>query len=804
VFGSLFRSGLRSLARQKPQAVINILGFTVGLACCFLMYAYVARELSYDGFHENKASLYRITIASHQSDGSVSERSHRLPPALDDELTDFFPQIDAYSRYHYGVGTVRVDNETFREWVDLGDPSFLNMFTFPLIQGDKETALSEKGGVLLSRSYAIKFFETESALGKRLSISFANGERDFVVTGVVEDPPENSTIRFNILVDYAHLPLVRGEPGILQSWKHSITSLFVRLRDDAVLEEIETRMDDFYDTHCRNMEEVSQGSSISSAGHPRYSLGFQNVADMHFDPALGGVDPLRYYILLSICGVILLIVAVNATNIAISTASRRSVEVGIRKSNGASPRQLVVQFLSESLIVSLISIILAADLAFVALPAFEDMLGTSFQLADVFSVQNILALLATALLMGTLTGLYPSMMLARLRISSILQGRLDFRRRGALSITLLGLQFVLSIVLLVSVLVLSSQLRFINDKPLGYDHEGLLTIGLPGDKGRTLTRFRERAASHSDVYGITGCSSPFGSGVASNGVVKNGSKVNVYKYKVDQDFITTMRLNLIEGRDFSREFGSDSLGVIVNQSLVRALHIDDPVGNTIGGTPAHKFPNNLTILGVVSDFHFQSLHSPIRPVILHMYPDPRYDRINSIVIRISSDDPNRTIKFLASVWAEISPTEPFRYSFVADNLERHYRDEQRWSSITWYASGTAILMTCMGLFGMISITVVSRSREMAIRRMLGAGAGSLWFLLNRQYIWLIGVSSLLAWPVAYILMQRWLGNYAFRIALNLWLFLVPSLAVFVIATVTMGGYTLRAALARPIAFLRNE
>jgi putative ABC transport system permease protein len=803
---SYLRIAIRRLQRDKGHSFIKIFGLSLGIGSCLIIYLFVADELSFDKFHQNGDELYRLVQIQFDKDsGKETGYVDAMPTPVGPELIRSVPDIIRQTRFVTGQGIVRYRDKVFSETLTMVDPSFLEMFTFPFVAGDPRSALSDEHHLVLSRSLATKYFGDEDPLGQTMTVTSGQSSRDFIVTGIASDAPRNSTLRFDILIHFNNLPAVTNDPQILHDWTRWFCPLYVLLRPGATPGGVAPALDRF----CRQY----YGAIIERyfrEGHDPFRFGLQNIKDVHFDTRFAGATGLSTsYLLSAIALTILLIACVNFMNLSIGLSSKRSMEVGLRKVIGAGRRQLFRQFGGETLVASFLAVVMALMLAEFLLPKFNALAGKQLSLATFFGGAHGLALLAIAVFTGILAGSYPAAVMTSFQPVDIMRGKLKIGGRTALTRGLVVVQFALSVILGISAAVLGKQVKFMLNKDPGYVSKGLVAVltqeNEPFESERIYQRFRNETLSHGLIKGLTASNREFGFFLPGSTLELGERKVNYRFNRVDPDFLTTMKLNLIEGRDFSSRVGTDRDAIIVNKRFVEELGARFRLGENFGD-PSKGFPYDRRIIGVVADCHFSSLLREIEPLILYVGEDrsPRRNVFSRIIVRVEPERPEESLAVLENAWKRVSPDKPFVAYFQDDALEGLYGRERRWSAIVRYASVLSLSLACLGILGLTSVTLSRRVKEIGIRKVLGASAGQIMVMASGEFILLISVANALAWPVAFFVMRRVLDNYPYRIAITVPFFVLAWAASILVAVLTILYLAAQAAFRNPVGFLRYE
>jgi len=796
----------RNIRRQKVYSFIKIFGLSIGIAACILIYLFVVDELSFDRFHENSDRLFQVLQVRYDKDtGEETGRQQYMPTPTGPELKQTLPGIKHQTRYTQGSGAVRYKENLFRENIQLADSPFFEMFTFPLIKGDPDTALSSEHSVVLSRSTAEKYFSEEDPLGKMLTIIYGHVSKDYVVTGVAEDVPPNSSLQFDILIHFNNLPSVLNNPDILNNWARWYCPLFVQLQPEVSVELVEERLGQF----CTQYFSPKIQEYLNS-GYDPFTFGLERFKDVYLDTRISGNTGLSpSYILSAIALAILLIACVNFMNLSIGLSSARSMEVGMRKVLGAERRQLLWQFWGEALLISCMAVILGIMFAEFLLPQFNAMSGKQLTLATVFNGFHVLVLLAIAVFTGMCAGSYPSIVVSAFRPAEIMKGKLKVGGRTSLTKGLVVLQFVLSVILAISAIILGRQVSYMVNRDPGYVSEGLVVVMTQENEqeaSERLTRlYRSEVISHSQVQGLTASNREFGIFLPGSTLDRGERKIYYRFNRVNPHFLSTMKLKLAQGRDFSLNLAADRDAVIVNQRFMDELGPDYRMGDTLGNA-SRGFPYNCQIIGVIEDSHFESLRSEINPLLLYVgqAESPRRNSFSRIIVRVETGQIKETMDFLEKAWKKIQPDKPFVTYFQDDALKSLYNGEKRWSAIVQYASLFSILLACLGIFGLTAMTLSRREKEMGIRRVLGAKAEQIVYLATKEFIVLITLANVIAWPVVFIVMKKVLQNYPYRIPIGIHYFLLTGAASLLVAVLTILNLSLKSALRNPADSLRYE
>jgi putative ABC transport system permease protein len=800
VFKSYLKIALRNLAKQKIYSIINIMSLAVGLAGAILILLFVQNELSYDRFHDNADNLYRVFVIWHAEDGSI-ERTFRgitmpMGPAMEEE----FPEIRHSVRVSNDYATIRTEGKLFSEKVTQVDKSFFQAFSFPLIAGNPNSVFSQANALVLSENQARKYFGDANPIGRTLTLISGQDQGDFVVTGVSAQPPSNSTISFDILIDIESANGLNMNASWVDNWAGFAWQTYILVDGGSSADSILQKFPDFTKRHYAPFIEELRARKDWKGTKTPMSFGLQPLPRVHLDPYVTGSLNLNAVLILSGIGLIVLFIAcINFINLSIGRASARSLEVGMRKVLGAVRRQLIRQFWGEFLVITGLAVIAGLVLAELLLPTFNRLSGRSLSLGEMLQPANFLGLLALFIIVGVASGSYPALVMSRFRPVEIFRGKLRIGGKNPLTKALVVVQFFLSVFLIIATIIMGRQIHFMLSTDPGFDKEGVVVISTQepeAEAGNTVMKlFRERLSQQPNIVSVSGTSTRIGN-VGLYPFKKDGREVDVYQNRVDFDFFKTMGIEVVQGRVFSPQFATDTDGVVVNEKLLKELEIEDPIGRPLKG---YYIP--LTIIGVVRDYIIEDFRHSIIPALHHIKPNWG---ISQMLVRISPQNIFGTLSVLERTWRDIQPNKPFLYSFLDETMEAMYNEEKRWGAIVGYSSGLAVLIACMGVFGLTSIAVSRRTKEIGIRKVLGATVPQIITILTREFIWLVGIANLIGWPVAYLAMRALLNNYYYRISLGIQYFLLAGVLSLSVALLTTTFLAVRAAVVNPVVSLRYE
>ncbi len=787
----------RNLIRQKGFAIINVLGLTIGLTVSAVIILYIVHELGYDRFHENAKKIYRVTI-----NGEISGQKLNVAvtsPPFGPALVNDFPEVVDYTRINPPENALFAfdDGRYYEDDILYADSSFFRIFTIPLIQGDPETALAVPRSIVLTESLARKYFGEEFPVGKVLRY---NDQADLTVTGVCEDYPDNSHFTFKALISYSTLSEFRGQ-RFMTTWGNFSMYNYIMLEERTGLESLMAKMPEFLQKY---MSDEIQEADIS------FDVNLQPVTSIHLHSNLmaeiGSNSDISYiYILMAITLFILVLASINFMNLSTAKSANRAREVGIRKVCGSSRRHLVRQFIGESVLISLISLFIAFFLIELILPAFNNITGKNLDMQYILDWQLTLGFVVLAVLVGIFAGSYPAFYLSAFNPIRVLQGRLKAASSNSLlRNALVFIQFTVSITLVIGTVVIYRQLKYMQQKDLGFEPSNVIVIRLRNDETRTKGKIiKERFLSYPNVISASLTSGLPAGQLSGTGYFPEGYGDKdpwlIYGFSADPDLIEkTLKMKVIKGRSFNSEFATDSMAVLINEVLLKRLDWDDPIGRIINSDKDPPTPYR--IIGVVRDFHMQSLHQQINPVML------RFLRGNGnyLLVRLLSGATPRTLLALENAWEQINPEVPFDYYFLNERIEKFYVSEKKMGNIFVYFTIFALFIAALGLYGLATFISEQRTKEIGIRKALGSSIAEISYNLSRDFAKPVLLANLVAWPVAWFAMDKWLQNFSYRTDLALWVFPLAAIITLLLALVTVNVRTIRAASANPVNSLRYE
>jgi putative ABC transport system permease protein len=801
---------IRNLSRQKALSIINIAGLTIGLACFSLFLLYAINEFSYDRFHKNAANIYRLYDwwdFKGEKPRQGNERSSITP--LGPAMKQDFPEVENYVRLkESSTPFVRIADKTQTARLTFADPQILSVFSFPLLYGNKATALNDPHNIILTKEKALQFFGEVNAIGRHLDIKNDKEYESFIVTGIANNIPANSSIRFDMLGSFEKILQTNYGKESMNNWHMTIgIEVFVQLRKGSSLAKDQARMASFYSKYNNDDGEmlIKNGLWDGKGARPN-GWGLQPLLEMHTDTKIdqGAVSPKNIWILIAIATGVLLIACINFTTLAIGRSAGRAKEIGVRKVIGGQKKQLIGQFLAESLLLSFISAGLGLFLAYLLLPLFNQLAGVSLRLSFTEYPEMTGFLAGLIVLVGLLSGSYPALVLSRFKPIETLKNKIRVAGSNFFTKSLVTFQFVLSAGLIIVTIIMLQQISFMRTKDLGFAKENIIMIKTRGvDAKKAYPLFSQALQSEPSIIGIAASEIGLGANEGQMGgrYEYNENKKGVIVYPIDPGYLKVMGMRLITGRNFNPAIASDTINsIIVNESLVKDL---------LGLTPEQALNKQIkgkgdkakTIIGVSGDFNFEDLTRTVRP---QFFSYPADFNPSVFFVRIRPGDPSKALKVVESAWAGITSEFPLNYTFMDEKFARFYQAEQRWSRIVGWAGGISIFLACLGLFGLAALAAVNRTKEIGIRKVLGATVTNIAGLLSKDFIKLVIIALVIASPLAWYFMNDWLQDYAYRINISWWVFVLAGVMAIGIALLTIGFQAVKAAVANPVKSLRTE
>lgn len=807
-----FKIALRNLGRQKILSFINVSGLSIGLACFSLFLLYAVNEFSFDRFHKDVKNIYRVYRWTEAMNGQEAGGDVYLPSPLGPAMKTDLPDVRNYVRLQEGWGKsfVKVDGKVLRDEVAYADPSIFSVFTFPLKYGTVHGALKELHNIVLTRAKAKELFGLENVVGRSIEIKMGEEFEPFIVSAVAENIPANSSIRFGILGNFNYWETTQSGKRGVNNWRRSAYITYVQLNEGSGLANDVQKLAEFRYKYYPEEEKEFKESGFSREGKaPPVRYGLQPLKAVHTDTkifggSVGNVNPETIWILLSIAAGVLLIACINFTTLAIGRSARRAKEVGIRKIIGSERKDLVTQFLAEAILLSVLSLIIGLLLVNFLLPYFNTLSGRQLSFSFALYPEMLWMLAGLTLLVGLLAGSYPALILSGFKPLEVLKSKIRVSGSNIFTRSLVTVQFALSIGLIICTMIILKQTKYMTDKYPGFSRENIVVVNASDTKTKDIyPLFKQALASRTDIVGMASAELGLGEGTgwSRSGFEYKGKNRQVFEYFVDHEYIHLMGMQLITGRNFDPKIADDTItSVIVNEAMVSDMGwtVENAVGQPITGYGETKTP---VVIGVVKNFHFRPFREEVRPQMFHQFSD--YAPFKFFV-KIKPGNPAPALAAMENAWRAVVADLPFQYNFLDESFDNFYKAERKWSSIMGWAGGISVFLACLGLFGLAALAAVNRTKEIGIRKVLGASLPGIVTLLSKDFLKLVVVALVIATPLAWYFMNKWLQDFAYRINISWWVFFAAgALAVF-IAFITIGFQAVKAAIANPVKSLRTE
>ena len=785
MFKNYLKIALRNIKRHKGYSFINIVGLAIGMACCILILLWVQDELSYDRFHENADDIYRviqdINFTDHSTTWAITQGP--LGPSLKEDYSEIINAVRITGR---GL-RLTYDEKSYDEGVGMADGSIFEMFTFPLIKGDPATALSDPFSIILTEEMAAKYFGEEDPIGKIIK---ADNQWDFQVTGVMKNVPRNSHLQFDFLI-----PFIFGRElnYTVDRWGNSQFRTYVQLQKGVAGQEVIQKISG----HLFEKPTIEKDARLNLQALTWIHL----YSNYEYDSAHGDI---MYVTLFSIIAFfILLIACINFMNLATARSGNRAKEVGMRKVAGAHRTDIIKQFYGESILLAFIALLFAVVFVWLLLPVFNNLAAKELSMNLSGNLSILLGLLCIAILTGIISGSYPALFLSAFQPVMVLKGsRLSGSKGSIFRKILVVFQFSLTILLIVCTAGVYNQINYMRNRKLGYDREHMIYFGMRGDMRTQFDAVKNELLQNPNILGVTASSNvPTYGYTFSNSLWRwegqsPDEEILMRAVFIDVDYFKTFGMEIAEGRSFSREFPTDATeAIMINEEAVKAMGMESAIGKRLSIQD-----NNFNIIGVVKNYHFRSLRQKIDPLILIYNPG----NSRALFARLRSDNIPQTIGYIENLWKKFAPGFPFNYRFLDEALDMLYRSEQRIGTLFQYFSFLAILISCLGLLGLASFMAEKRTKEIGIRKVLGASISNIAMLLSKEFTKWVLVANVIAWPIAYFAVSKWLQSYVYKANITIWSFILSGVLALFIALITVSYQSIKAALANPIDSLRYE
>ena len=799
-----FKVALRYLLRYKTYTAINILGLSVGITCCILIMLFVRSEWSYDKFHSKSDRIYRVS--QHEKYEGKDFVNTVTPLSMASVLQKTYPEVENTCRVFAFNRLVKVDQNSFNEDIRMVDAAFFQVFDFKLLEGNKNNPFPTPNSVIITRQTAKKFFGNATAVvGKKIEMEIGDEKFLFSVSGVAAGSPEESSIKFKLLIPYSNARYMFG-PGAFNSWFNVQSETFVLLKANTNVASLQSKFPSMIKNYL--------GADYKEGA---FSLKLQPLTAIHLDTSLpAGNEPIsnpKYSYILSTIGILLLLVAcINFITLSVGRSASRALEVGVRKVLGAERQQLIRQFLGEAFLLTITAVVIGLMAALILIKPFNQL--TSRNLIFHFDTMFIIFAVVLIAMIALIAGFYPAIVLSGFKPVDVLKGKLKIKNTGWLRQGLVVGQFVASIAMIVCTIIIGEQMNYLQNKDLGYNKEQVMVV--PTNKSRAeglklAQLYKAELMKHPEVADAAISLYSFSESQWIELVFTDDKKIyRSFQFNaVMPEFVKTMGLQIAAGRDLSVDNTADlTSSALVNEAFVKEFGLTNPVGKKLPG----KFDQQ--IIGVVKDFNYQSLHTKIRPLMMVVMPDSVFRRTENISfeepprprisVRMKAGNAVANVDVLRKAWKTVVPNQDFDFKFLDESIAAQYKAEQRTSSIVKIASLLSVFIACMGLFGLATLAVVKRTKEIGIRKVLGAGVGSIVLLISKDFVKLVSIAAIIAYPLAWWFMRDWLKDFAYQVNISLWVFIISGAAALLLALLTVGLQAVRAALANPVKSLRTE
>jgi putative ABC transport system permease protein len=786
MFKNYIKIAFRNLIKYKSHTIINVLGLAIGLAATILILLYIHFELSFDSFHTNADNIYRISIVHKQKD-IIEYDSPQFTPPIGPAMKNDFPEVENFARISVLRSSyIKTDNRILKvNGIRHASPGFLEIFTFPVIEGNPATMLSDPFSLVLTQPTAKRLFGEENAIGRMVEMDDGDLYR---ITGILKSPPENSHLKFNALISFSTM---YNQSGWYMDWNGGNQYItYVKLFNGVNANFLNKKFPDFLWKYI-NKDYSTIGVKIEAYLQPLRDI------HLYYSDSLG---MLKIFILTSIALLILIMACINYINLGTARSGIRAREVGVRKVLGADKSSLIGQFLTESIIVTIIALVMAVLLVELIRPVYYGIIGYQTTLYKLYDPLQMAGLLLIIIIVGIVSGAYPAFYLSSIQPINSLKGifktgKSKTRTRN----TLVVVQFLISITLIIITIAVNAQLSFMRSKDLGFNKDQILVLPLPGEKvqNKGLILKEELLRLPGVKYATASSEIPIRN-FTSNGYIPEGheSPIMIHVVHVDEDFLKTFDIQLIRGRNFYPKSPTDKTAYLINEALAKTLGWDNPLGKSIRRNGDHQ------IIGEVQDFHYATFYNKIEPLIISHQPER--NRYQNLSLKIYPNRIAETLKSVESKWNQLVPDKPFEFWFLDESFDNLYRMERKFENIFFYFSLVALAIALLGLYSLVSFSTDQRTKEIGIRIILGASTLKIVNLISKEYLGLVLIANVIAWPVAWIVLKKIFQHFAYKIELGIWIFLLAGVIAFTIALITLSFQTVKAAMTNPVDALRYE
>lgn len=801
-----FKIAWRNLLRNRAFSAINIIGLAIGLASCMLISLYVLDELSFDRYNEKADQIVRVIFKGTMQGGKINE-AHVMPPTAQTLKADYPEVLEATRLRQAGAPTVIISDKQYTgDYMAFVDSNFFQVFTLPLLKGDKKTALAEPNTLVLTKKISETYFGNQDPIGK--VITFKGSKTPFKVTGLIDRVPENSHFHYEIFASMSSF-----EDSKSPSWMISEFFTYLVLQKGYDYKKLEAKFPQTVDKYMGPQLKQAMGVTMAEFRKSGNNIGLylQPLTDIHlhsdFGYDLGNNGDIKYVYIFGAVAIIMLIIAcINFMNLSTASASKRAREVGVRKVMGSQKKELIGQFLLESILLFSIALIFAIVIGIIALPLFNELSGKNLNMQFSQISSFLPQLLLFGLIIGIMAGSYPAFFLSSFKPISVLKGKVT-TEKGSISLRsgLVVVQFFISITLIIGTTVVYKQLKYIQNKKLGYNKDQVLVLPDAWALGKNQNAFKQELLRDQRVVSISSSSYiPAGPSYNNNYMVypddKNTQLVKTLRYDVDASYIPTLGMEMAAGRNFSKDFGNDSSGVILNETAAAMLGWkNNALDHSITNTNNEGNKGTFRVIGVVKDFHFKSMHEKITPLVMVLSKDA-----GTMIVKLQAKDVSGLLAQMERKWNEFKPEAPFSYSFLDERFNNTYQAEQKTGLILGIFAGLTIFVACLGLFGLATFTAQQRTKEIGVRKVLGASVGSIVVLLSSEFLKLVGIALVIASPAAWYIMTEWLQDFEYKISIEWSVFGLAGLLAVAVALLTISYQSIKTALIDPVKSIRME
>ena len=806
MFKNYLKIAFRNIWKSKAYAFINIVGLSVAFCVSVFLFLTAYFQLTFDDFHQDGDRIYQTYFFL--NDPEKVEKTTSMPMPITPALKAEFPEIEGITRIINGSDVVEYKGKYFDKQVKFTDPDFLKIFSFPMVKGNREIALRDLSSIIISENMAKAVFGTEEPMGKPLELGMGPNKKQYVVTGVLGDFPDNSSIQFDAFVRSENL---NGYHQQKEQWDNYSHNVYLKLKPGTDQEAFQNRLKPFAKKYFSdNIASLKKKGAKPDEKGDLFAIRLQKLANIHFgtDLSTGVSSPIALvYALMGIAFFILLIASINFINLNVARSFIRAREVGVRKSLGALKNQLFLQIWGEAAVICFVGFLAGIILSVLLLPSFNSTFQAKLSLDYMMQPDKIALIIGIFLLVTILAGGYPAWQMSKFNAVEVLKGKVTLKKPGILRNSLIITQFTLSSLLICCTIIAVQQVDHLRKQPLGFQKEEVISIPV-GNKvngQQALQRMRNRLAGDPNVVSLTGSGVNLGMGLDRSisrsvmGFTYKEKEISTDWLQIDYEYFKTLNIKLLNGREFDPSYPTDTLDhVIITESMAKMIGEPDPVGKYFQTDTSGA---KIQIIGLVPDFNLYSSKSDKKPITMFI---SHSDAISYIFVRVTPQSLKLSMDKLKGVWKEVAPESEFKGSFVDENTNNWYKEEQRLSQVFSLASGIAILLSCLGLFAVALIVIEQRTKEIGIRKVLGASIPNLVFVLSSDFVKMVLIAIVIATPLAWFFMQKWLDNYEYRITINPLVFVLVGLTAVLIAVVTVGFQSIKAALMNPVKSLKSE